>query len=683
MNDTTAEVVLPARAVRLAETSVRSKVWRQIAIVAGVLVTIPEALLLQRKYGLFTGGFLSASPLPTWMDTAAFLAIVLLLNVTVAAPFSAIALGVAQRLQLRPLARWFLAIAAGSSPVLAVDFLSYRLWTFVGDAFDFRLSYQLIGRRVSEMLAVSAPLLARPLAFGGMVATGIIAMTVVLHRLDGGRIPVIAGPRWRAALIGSVDLAVLSAAIMTGVGLSSDTMRRGLSSMPLASAWFHVLNRLSDFDGDGYGLFVYPRDTAPFNSAVHPYALEVPGNGIDEDGVGGDLPRDQKPYTEPAPPTSPWPVRPPVLVFLLESVRADVVGAYYHGRPVTPTLDALARTGLKVESAWSHNGFTRQSRFHMLTGSMIGRDGTSLLDDFKNHGYDVAYFSAQDDTAFGATEVNRARIDKYFDARQDVSQRYSTYTTPGSLAIPSGVLEDQIYEYLRDRKGQHPLFMYVNFQDTHYPYNHSWLKPIMTSDPLATSLIAPSRRSDLWATYLNATANVDEAIGRVIEAVHRSVGVAPAAIVLSDHGESLFDGGFLGHGYVLNTPQTEIPMIVSGLPLRVTVPFGQADLRDSIDNALDGTVSLDARPTVVSNGGRVFQYLGSLEAPGEIAWLTREGRITYDFRTNHVGLWDSTLNPDALVGEPKKAFLDLVYTWERMRLAAHKAATSAAQDRNQ
>ena len=51
--------------------------------------------------------------------------------------------------------------------------------------------------------------------------------------------------------------------------------------------------------------------------------------------------------------------------------------------------------------------------------------------------------------------------------------------------------------------------------------------------------------------------------------------------MLADHGESLFDEGFLGHGYALNDAQTRIPLIVSGLPLRLVEPFGQVDLRDA------------------------------------------------------------------------------------------------------
>jgi len=48
------------------------------------------------------------------------------------------------------------------------------------------------------------------------------------------------------------------------------------------------LDRLSDFDFDGFGSFSYPQDKAIFNAAIYPGPLIIPGNGIDEDGFLGD-----------------------------------------------------------------------------------------------------------------------------------------------------------------------------------------------------------------------------------------------------------------------------------------------------------------------------------------------------------------------------------------------------------
>jgi hypothetical protein len=653
-----------------------SREWRGLTIAAALVVTALEAVLLQRKHSLFSGGFLTATPFRTWPDGLAFLGIVALLNATICCPICAAVLMSSNALRLRVRARRFLALVAGVAPLLAADFLMYEIWSFLGDAFDVRLMYQLTGRHVSEIFAVAAPLITRPLGLGILIALGLGAVTWILARTDRTPFHAAPAPTISEALRVSGALVALSAVLTTGIGLSSDAMTYGLRRTPAGSLALQALNRLSDFDFDGYGLLDLPRDSAPFNGHIHPYALEIPGNGIDENGVGGDLPPSVATYTEPPPPSGPWPLRPPVLLFVLESFRADVVGATYNGHPVTPTFDALARSGVSVASAWSHNGFTRQSRFHILTGSLTGRRGTSLLDDFKNHGYEVAYFSGQDDSAFGDSGIDYSRVDRYFDARQDLGNRYSSYTTPGSLAVPFDVVEGHIADYLAARSSDKPLFMYVNFHDTHYPYYHAEMQNILGGAPLLPSAIAPSRRGDLWRTYLNAAANVDAAIGRVIDRVQAKLGVRPAVVVISDHGESLFDRGFIGHGYALDEAQTRVPFIVSGLPMHIATPFGQSRLRDAINEALSGKERLGAPPVVDSGTSvRVFQYLGPLETPGQIGWLTTEGAFTYDFRTNLVSLWDTKIKASALTGEPRDAFDELVHTWESLQLTlAHQHA---------
>ena len=54
-----------------------------------------------------------------------------------------------------------------------------------------------------------------------------------------------------------------------------------------------------------------------------------------------------------------------------------------------------------------------------------------------------------------------------------------------------------VRDYLGARRSTDPLFIYVNFHDTHYPYHHAGLKKILGGDPLPTALISPARTGDL------------------------------------------------------------------------------------------------------------------------------------------------------------------------------------------
>jgi arylsulfatase A-like enzyme len=335
-------------------------------------------------------------------------------------------------------------------------------------------------------------------------------------------------------------------------------------------------------------------------------------------------------------------------------------------------LDSLAAQGVRVDAAYSHNGYTAQSRHHLMTGSLAGlRGGTSLIDDFKAQGYAIGYFSGQDDSFGGAgLSVGAERADTMFDARQAKGERYSTFTTPGSLAVPASTVLNRVRGFLAAQSAEVPLFLYVNFHDTHFPYHHDGVPLTFTKTPLAESSIVPARREELRATYYNTAAYVDASIGELMNDVRQATGRSPAVVVVGDHGESLFDDTFLGHGYALNETQTRIPLIAAGIGLEIAVPFGQSDLRDAIGRALSGGTPTAA--PVVRDGGakRVFQYLGIVDRPRQIALRGRDGRISYDFRSRQVCLEARPCRPASGLDTAERArFHDLVHYWESMVVA--------------
>ena len=145
-----------------------------------------------------------------------------------------------------------------------------------------------------------------------------------------------------------------------------------------------------------------------------------------------------------------------------------------------------------------------------------------------------------------------------------------------------------------------------------------------------------------------------------------------ALAVVGVHGESLFDEGFLGHGYALNDAQTRIPLIVARLPLHVVEPFGQSDLRDLLRRGLSSADAGSGPTTAQDPDRKVFRYLGRLDRPGAIGFTGLMSQLVYDFRDRRVrrddGSWRRT---DGLTGAERAQWLDLVTTWERMVVAAH------------
>jgi hypothetical protein len=66
----------------------------------------------------------------------------------------------------------------------------------------------------------------------------------------------------------------------------------------------------------------------------------------------------------------------------------------------------------------------------------------------------------------------------------------------------------------------------------------------------------------------------------------------------------------------------------------------------------------------------VFQYLGNLERPAQIAWTGSDAQLIYDLRDRRVRVDKGPpVAPNQLTGAQAGKWRDLVTTWERMLIA--------------
>jgi hypothetical protein len=640
----------------------------RLTLPAVILVTLlAELALAERKYGLFGGGFGQSQALDAPLEILAFAAAVVACQ--------SLLLWLAYRLIRRlhgkkgdsPLFHFNFAFFGGGGAI-AILVAKYQALAFFSDAMSFQIIRNLGGGSLVDALRYvlsDAGLIL--VALGGAALFYVIAL-LVLRRAARGvpPLPDCWGPDRRrlAAALAAVPLLLFAANRVPDA-------RAAAARFDGVIAVSTLLEQATDFDRDGWSLFSWPLDRQPFDAARHPYALDIPGDGIDQDGFGGDFAF----AGEPAPPPPPVIAgrKRNVILIVLESTRADSIGRRVDGRALTPTLSALAAQGSSARAAYSHVGFTTQSLQSLFTGELAPADGRqSLVRDFLANGYEVGVFSGQAEDFGGTADlVGLRRASIYVDGGTLRNERAFTFAAESSIAVDGRLLLREFDRRLGRREAwARPHFLYFNLQSAHFPYYEPLMDRVLPGEPIPRGEIEAGNRDWVAHTYWNAVAYNDRLIGALLGRLRR-LGVLDDTLVVvtADHGESLFDDGFLGHGHMLNEQQTRIPFILSAPGIAIPPVIGLADMRDLILSAAGADPPPRPRPAI-------FQYLGSLDRPGSIGTVDAAGNRTI-FSLFEESVWTSGTGrwlayADLPAGSPERRSADSVIDeWARQRWLRH------------
>ena len=397
-----------------------------------------------------------------------------------------------------------------------------------------------------------------------------------------------------------------------------------------------MVNLTTDFDADGYGMFDIPPDRNPYEANIHPHARDIPDDGIDQDQLLGDLkiadvPAEMKQYIESRglPLTQPIQEKRHVIVVLMESVRHDMLDAQIDNQPVMPQLKSFIDNGaVRVDQMFATRGFTQNSVTQTFWGSYFD-PGHSLVDDFKSQGYHTAAYSGED------------LLDEGFDESLGWNRAGDTVVDPRSIeaniyqhqSVPGNVLMDELEGFIENYDASQPLFLYVFYQDPHFPYQQD--NPNVLNDrPIKRSEITVKTRPRLYRTYANQVYHLDMAAGRLITALKKKNMLDNALVIfVSDHGESLFDDGYLlGHGIAIQDLMTHGVMIVWGARHDIPTPISHPDIRQFIYEDLQ--TKPGHHPKIVQNTRPVLQFIGATTVPAAISYrYGNDERITYEFES--------------------------------------------------
>jgi phosphoglycerol transferase MdoB-like AlkP superfamily enzyme len=622
-----------------------------------------ELALEERRLPIFGRDFRRFHQLDTPLETLLFLAALAAAHVFLLLLVFRALRALHGRKARAPLFHFNFLFVAGV-PLVAALAAKFRILSYFSDTITLTVLRNLGGGSLVQ--AFSYVLDEAMFLFVGIAAAAILY--VLLYRLldlksAGAQAPPAPlWPRWRSLLLGAPLIGLL----LFAAQLAGDC-RAALDRFIAPSLLYWGLGEITDFDRDGYSYFSRQRDADPFDSRRHPFALDVPNNGIDEDGFGGDFV-----YRGggDALPTPPFPGRKKhVVLIVLESTRADTLTKSWQGRRIAPNLAALAAAGSQAGEAYSHVGFTVYSLKSLFSGRLEPvNDRQSLFRDFKRSGYRVGILSgqAEDFGGIAAAVAMRRYSDVFIDAKALEKERVWPWMRDISILVDARALLREMDRHFGEPEGwRQPTFLYFNVQTAHFPYYFPGTPQFLPGEPIPRSKIGAANRDWVARTYWNGVAYGDWTVGQIVARL-KALGVYEdsVVVVLGDHGEELFEHGYLGHGQVLNALQTRIPLIFSTPGLRIPGPVGLTDLRALILDAAGATVP------PVPQGRPVFQYIGDLDRPASIAMVESGGRWTrLDLSTEEVegeggrGLFRALPASSPLGAKARQ----LIYMWERER----------------
>jgi len=361
---------------------------------------------------------------------------------------------------------------------------------------------------------------------------------------------------------------------------------------------------------------------------------------------------------------------PNVIIYLVDTLRADVLGCYGNEPSPSPNIDAFAEEAVLFERGLAQSSWTRSSVASLFTGLLPTAHGANRREDslppeaftmaeiLQSGGYETAAF------------ITNPNVDSTF----GFSQGFDLFTNLGDRPGPrlpclSDQVNQEVVQWLSDRELDRPFFLYIHTIDPHAPYappepyrqqytrhierpkvtdqmKESFrtirgqlserFSPEMMSDKvgslvwihaLARRSLPPTPLLREWmeALYTAEVAFNDHSFGAFLQELRKRQLFGDSLIVfLSDHGEEFYEHGSWAHGNTLYSEVIDTPLIVKfpssyGLEGERLAPLAQhVDILPTVldvaqlavDESFEGHSLLNAfRPRSAGNWSAGVSYL--------------------------------------------------------------------------
>lgn len=258
---------------------------------------------------------------------------------------------------------------------------------------------------------------------------------------------------------------------------------------------------------------------------------------------------------------------PDVLVVVVDTLRVDRLSAYGYDRPTSPEIDRLLERGVRFDGARTVEPLTGPASVSLLTSRFPHEHGASRNGLRMRPGMvSLPKLLAERGYRSGAFVGNWTLRDEltglaeHFDTYEGVFSRKRWFGLFNSEADGRD-LTDAALGWIREQREEQPrrpVFAWVQYVEPHAPYRF-W-------EDLAPRLgIEFGRGAPESDRYDTEVAFSDRQVGRLLEGFTGERGPSEHTLVvfLADHGESLGEHDYWGHGRYLYDNSLRIPMGVT------------------------------------------------------------------------------------------------------------------------
>lgn len=255
---------------------------------------------------------------------------------------------------------------------------------------------------------------------------------------------------------------------------------------------------------------------------------------------------------------------PSILIITVDALRADHLGCYGYDRNTSPNIDQLMAGGLRFERAWTPEPLTGPAMCSMVTGLYPHQHGasrnglrmqeglSSLPKILAENGYATAAI-----VGTWTLKDNLTLLGEHFETYGERLQRRRWFGILNSESTCEDVTDDALAWLEKDsgRGEDAPFFLWVHYIEPHAPYrfHNEYAERLGVNDDQL-------KKRDRYDTEIAA---VDASIARLLAGVRKRVEDSELLVVLTaDHGESLGEHNYWGHGRHLYEPSLRIPLAI-------------------------------------------------------------------------------------------------------------------------